>query len=152
METVTQRTTRREQKIATKSVSGLSVSAAALSKKKADTVKIKIQESGEFVSIPRKALELLFYIVSTMAEGRSISLIPFDSDVSTQQAADMLNVSRPHVVKLLEKGIIPHKKVGSHRRIKIQDLMEYDEKFKKQQKSSLERIAKLGQLMGIGYE
>jgi len=152
MEAVTQRTTRRDQRIATKSVSGLSVTAAALSKKKADTVKIKIQETGDFVSIPRKALELLFYIVSNMAEGRSISLIPSDSDVSTQQAADILNVSRPHVVKLLEKGIIPYKKVGSHRRIKLQDVMSYEEKFRTQQRSSLEIIAKQGQMMGIGYE
>jgi excisionase family DNA binding protein len=151
METVTQRTTRRDQRIATKSVSGLSVTAAALSKKKADTVKIKIQESGEFINVPKKALELLFYIVSTMAEGRSISLIPSDSDVSTQQAADILNVSRPHVVKLLEKGIIPYKKVGSHRRIKLQDVMTYDEKLRAQRSANLMLLAKQAQVLGLGY-
>ncbi len=60
-------------------------------------MKIKIQESGDFVKIPRKALALLFIIINNMAEGKSITLIPSGAEVSTQQAADMLHVSRPHL-------------------------------------------------------
>jgi len=66
---------------------------------------------------------LLFEILDNMAMGKSITLIPSEAEVSTQQAADMLNVSRPHLVKLLEKGEIPFKKVGSHRRIQLKDLI-----------------------------
>ena len=79
METVIRRTSRKDQKIATKSVFDLTRTAASISRRKPDVVKIKIQESGEFVSVPRKALDLLFIILSNMAEGKSISLVPSDS-------------------------------------------------------------------------
>jgi excisionase family DNA binding protein len=73
-------------------------------------VKIKLQENGEFLRIPKKALLLLSDILQNMAEGKSITLIPSDFEVSTQQAADMLNISRPHLVKLLEEGQSPLRK------------------------------------------
>jgi excisionase family DNA binding protein len=152
METVIKRTSPKEQKIATKSVSDLNRTAAQISRKKSDVVKIKIQENSEFVTVPRKALDLLFYILLNMAEGKSISLIPSDSEVSTQQAADMLSVSRPHIVKLLEQGVIPFKKVGSHRRILLEDLIEYDEKLKAQRNDSLKYLAKQAQELRLGYE
>jgi len=152
METVIKRTSRKDQEIATKSISDLTRTAAAISKRKPDVVKIKIQESGEFVTVPRKALDLLFNILSNMAEGKSISLVPSDSEVSTQQAADMLNASRPHIVKLLEQGLIPYKKIGSHRRILLEDLMAYDEKLKDQRNNSLKLLAKQAQELRLGYE
>lgn len=152
MEAVIKRTSRKEQEIATKSIFNLTRTAAVISRKKPDVVKIKIQESGEFVAVPRKALDLLFSILSNMSEGKSISLVPSDSEVTTQQAADMLNVSRPHIVKLLEEGAIPYKKVGSHRRILLEDLIEYDEKLKAQRSNSLKNLAKQAQELGLGYE
>ncbi len=152
MDAVIKRTSRKEQQIATKSVTDLTRTAAMLSKKKPDVVKIKIQESGEFVIVPRKALDLLFDVLSNMAEGKTVSLVPSDSEVSTQQAADMLNVSRPHIVKLLEQGVIPHKKTGSHRRILLEDLIAYDEKIKEQRNKSLKRLARQAQELGLGYE
>jgi excisionase family DNA binding protein len=152
MEAVIKRTSRKEQEIATKSVFDLGKTAAALSRQKSDVVKIKIRESGEFITVPRKALELLFNILSNMAAGKSISLVPSDSEVSTQQAADMLNVSRPHIVKLLEEGIIPHKKTGSHRRILLEDLIEYDKKLKAERSNSLKKLAKQAQELRLGYE
>ena len=126
--------------------------AAAISRQKADGVKIKIQETGDFVTVPTKALDLLFYILNNMAEGKSISLIPSDSEISTQQAADMLNVSRPHLVKLLEEGVIPYKKVGSHRRILLEDLIEFDRKLKEQRITSLKKLAEQAQDLRLGYE
>ncbi len=152
MEAVIKRTSRKEQEIATRSVSDLFKTAAVISKRKSDVVKIKIQESGEFVTVPRKALDLLFNILSNMAEGKSISLVPSDSEVSTQQAADMLNVSRPHIVKLLEQGVIPFKKVGSHRRVLLEDLVEYEEKLKELRSNSLKNLAKQAQELRLGYE
>ena len=87
-----------------------------------------------------------------MAEGKSVFLIPSDSEVSTQQAADMLNVSRPHIVKLLEKGEISFRKVGSHRRTLLEDLMKYDAALKNQRSKSLEILAKQAQDLNLGYE
>lgn len=152
MEAVIQKTSRKEQEIASKSILHLVNTAAAISKQTTDVVKIKIQETGEFVSVPTKALDLLFYILNNMAKGKSISLVPSDSEVTTQQAADMLNVSRPHIVKLLEEGIIPHKKVGSHRRILLEDLIEYDRKLKEQRDASLKFLAEQAQDLKLGYK
>ncbi|MBT1685017.1 excisionase family DNA-binding protein [Fulvivirgaceae bacterium PWU37] len=87
-----------------------------------------------------------------MAEGKSITLIPSEAEVSTQQAADMLNVSRPHVVKLLEQGLIPYKKVGSHRRILLEDLVAYEAKQKDQRTASLKQLAQQAQDLSLGYE
>jgi excisionase family DNA binding protein len=87
-----------------------------------------------------------------MAEGKSASLIPSDSEVNTKQAADMLNVSRPHIVKLLEEGKIPFRKVGSHRRVLLEDLMKYDAEMKGQRTKSLEFLAKQAQDLNLGYE
>lgn len=152
MEAVIQKTSQKEQQIASKSIFHLVNTAAAISRQKSDVVKIKIQETGEFVTVPTKALDLLFYILNNMAEGKSISLVRSDSEISTQQAADMLNVSRPHIVKLLEDGIIPHKKVGSHRRILLEDLIEYDRKLKEQRDSSLKFRAEQAQDLKLGNE
>ena len=87
-----------------------------------------------------------------MAEGTTISLIPSDSELSTQQAADMLNVSRPHIIKLLETGVIPFKKVGTHRRISLDALLAYDTEQKQVRKASLEFLAQQAQDLNLGYE
>ena len=151
MEAVIEKTSRKEQEIAIKCVFDLNKTGKVF-KRKSDTVKINIQESGEFLTLPSKAMDLLVYILSNMAEGKSISLIPSDSEVTTQQAADMLNVSTPHIVKLLEEGAIPYKKTGSHRRILLEDLIAYDKKLKDQRSASLKAIAKQAQELGLGYE
>lgn len=87
-----------------------------------------------------------------MAEGRSITLVPSGEEVSTQQAADVLNVSRPHVVKLLERGDIPYKRTGSHRKILLEDLVRYDAKLKRQRNKSLKLLTEQAQDLKLGYE
>ena len=149
METVLERPTKREQRIASESVVNFT---SAVFRRKSDTVNISIQESGELFAIPRKALEFLAHILSIMAEGKAISLIPSESEVSTQQAADMLNVSRPHIVKLLEQGVIPFKKTGSHRRILLEDLMKYAGQQKAITKRNLKMLAEQAQNLSLGYE
>jgi len=117
-----------------------------------DNVTIHIQESQESILIPRKALELLSFILTNMAEGKATSLLPTDSDLSTQQGADLLNVSRPHIVKLLEQGTIPFKKVGSHRRILLADLLTYQAAQQQQRQQSLQFLAQQAQELNLGYE
>jgi excisionase family DNA binding protein len=149
METVLERPTKREQKMASESVENFT---SAISKRKSDTVNIRIQESEELFTIPRRALEFLSHILSIMAEGKAISLIPSESELSTQQAADMLNVSRPHIVKLLEQGVIPFRKAGSHRRILLEDLIKHASQQKETARKSLKFLTEQAQDLNLGYE
>jgi len=152
METILKRTTGDDQRIALGSISRLKGVSSKLRSVKTPGVKIKIQETGEFVTIPKKALSLLMAILANMSEGKSITIIPTDSEVSTQQAADMLNVSRPHLVKLLENNTIPFKKVGSHRRILLRDLIEYQNGLKKTREEKLKFLSEQAQELNLGYE
>ncbi len=86
-----------------------------------------------------------------MAEGKSIALLPSDAAISTQQAAELLNVSRPHLVKLLESGKIPFRKAGSHRRIVVADLLAYQENLQRIRKQQLDFMAKQAQDLNLGY-
>ena len=146
-----QKITKSDQKIALSSVKKLSKSENLASKKKAKVIKLRIEESDEIVTIPLKALKLLNSILTNMAQGKSTALMPTDAEITTQQAAEILNVSRPHVIKLLEKGDIPFKKVGSHRRILLQDILEYESKFKIERRKKLNQIAKEAQKLNLGY-
>jgi excisionase family DNA binding protein len=87
-----------------------------------------------------------------MAMGKSITIIPSDSNITTQQAADILNVSRPFVVKMLEKGDIPFNKVGTHRRIKLSDIISYDKMSSEQRSENLDFLAQQAQNLNLGYE
>jgi excisionase family DNA binding protein len=98
---------------------------------------IEIQETQDKIKIPLKALNLLTDILKAMSEGKPISIVPLSTEVTTQKAAEILGCSRPHVVKLLEKGEIEFTKVGRHRRIKYEDLIQYKLSFKKKQRERL---------------
>ncbi|MCF0049226.1 helix-turn-helix domain-containing protein [Dyadobacter sp. LJ53] len=149
METVLERPTKREQKMASESVTNFT---SAISMRKSDTVNIRIQESEELFTIPRRALEFLSHILSIMAEGKAISVFPSESELSTQQAADILHVSRPHIVKLLEQGVIPFKKAGSHRRILLEDLMKHAAMQKETTRKNLKFLVEQAQDLNLGYE
>lgn len=153
MDTIIKRTTKEDQKIAISSLKGFQIiSQKVTSSRETGGVKIKIQEAGEFITIPKNALKLLSAILQNMADGKNISIVPSNSEVSTQQAADMLNVSRPHLIKLLESKIIPFKKVGSHRRIMLEDIMNYKEELSKQREAQLDFLANQAQDLNLGYE
>ena len=145
------RITKSDQDIALSSLKLISKREEEASKKKLNVVTLTIQGSDELVTIPLKALKLLKAIISNMAEGKSIALLPTDAEITTQQAAEMLNVSRPHIIKLLEKGDIPFKKVGSHRRILLQDMLAYEATFKKKRRKQLNALSKEAQKLNLGY-
>lgn len=84
--------------------------------------------NGEEILLPESVYQALRQVVSALADGQAVSLVPQDREMTTQEAADLLNVSRPYLIKLLEQGDIPYICVGSHRRIRSQDLIDYKNK------------------------
>ena len=152
MEALIKNITKLEQQIAAKSLEKLAVTSNDIANSQEKGVEIVIQETGALITIPKKALELLFIVIQNMAEGQPMSLVPSNTELSTQQAADMLNVSRPHLVKLLEKGDIPFKKVGSHRRVLLKDLVAYEQKLMEEREKQLEFLSKQAQDLNLGYE
>jgi excisionase family DNA binding protein len=100
-------------------------------------VQIKLQDKDEYLEISPKAFSLLQKMLELMDNGKSITIVPTEDSLTTQQVALILNVSRPHVVKLLEGGEIPFKMVGAHRRISLNDLREYEKKSQKKEKNNL---------------
>ncbi|XOV94278.1 MAG: helix-turn-helix domain-containing protein [Bacteroidota bacterium] len=107
-----------------------------------DNPEIEIEETGEKVKIPLNALKLLVQILGKMREGKPFTLLPVASEMTTQAAAELLNCSRPHVVKLLEDGKIPFTLVGRHRRIKLSDLQAYRTKMKAASRDKLIEMMK----------
>ncbi|KAA8879859.1 helix-turn-helix domain-containing protein [Nocardia colli] len=103
----------------------------------------------EALVLPREAVSLLAFILAQAAEGRGVSVVPSHAELTTQQAADMLNVSRPYVVALLEGGEIPFRLVGRHRRVRYEDLKAYQKQHEAKSKAAADELAALGQDLGI---
>lgn len=82
------------------------------------------QNQAQLVELPTSALRLLVDILAELAEGNAVKVVPINAELTIQEAADMLNVSRPHLVKLLEDGVLPFHRTGKHRRVQFADLMQ----------------------------
>jgi excisionase family DNA binding protein len=125
-----------------------------VSTKRKKLLQLRIQPDDapeETVSIPESAFRLLNEILTQMAKGNAVTLIPVHAELTTQQAADILNVSRPFLVEQLEKGVIPYRKVGTHRRIFFKDLMDFKEAMVRNRLKALEKLAAQSQELGMGY-
>ncbi|MEU4540957.1 helix-turn-helix domain-containing protein [Streptosporangium sp. NPDC023825] len=94
-------------------------------------------------------MSLLACILTQAAEGRGVSVIPSHAELTTQQAADILNVSRPYLIGLLESGAIPYRMVGKHHRITAEDLMEYKRRDDLKRRTAADDLAALGQELGL---
>jgi excisionase family DNA binding protein len=86
-----------------------------------------------------------------MAAGRGVTLIPQKAELTTVQAAEILNVSRPFLIKLLESKEIPYRKVGKHRRVKMEDVMAYKDRIDKERESILDALVADAQENNMGY-
>ncbi len=125
----------------------------ALRKHSAHMIKVRAVEngSGKTVSVPREAFELFLEILGQMANGNSVTLMPIHAELTTQEAAELLGVSRPHLVKMLGEKKIPYRLVGTHRRVRAVDLFEYKRKDEKTRKAVLDELAREAQKHGLGY-
>ena len=148
METINEikKPSKQERKLAQKSYSPLH---SAIDQLKTDQAEIEIEETGEKIKLPVKALKLLGEILKSMSEGKPVSIVPIATEVTTQMAAELLGCSRPYLVKLLEEGKIEYTKVGKHRRIKYEDVIRYKQEMKEEQKKHLIDIMNADEELGL---
>ena len=106
---------------------------------------------GETISIPESMFYVLERVAEVMARGDSITVVPVGQELTTQQAADMLNVSRQYLVRLLNDGRIPHTKTGKHRRVQIEDVLAFKERRDRERRSGLDELTRLSEEFG-GYD
>ena len=110
---------------------------------------IEIQETKEKIIIPLSALKLLAQILKETSQGKPISIVPIATEMTTQAAADILGCSRPHLIKLLDKRQIKFTKVGRHRRLMYEDVLEYKKKMKAEQERLIEEIMRSDEELGL---
>jgi excisionase family DNA binding protein len=109
------------------------------------------EQIGTDVILPASAVRLLKNILAEMAQGRAVALLPIQAELTTQQAADLLNVSRPYLIGLLEQRKIPFRLVGQHRRVRLDDLLGYKRKDDEDRRSVADELAAEGQELSMGY-
>jgi excisionase family DNA binding protein len=116
-----------------------------------EAAQLRVVDGEDSITVPLPALRMLMAILAQMAEGRAVTVVPYDAELTTQQAADFLNVSRPHLVGLLKQGEIPYRKVGTHRRVRFEDLLAYKKESNVSRERALDELAGETQELGLGY-
>ena len=101
------------------------------------------------VELPVAAVRLLLDILKQMARGNAVTLMPVHTELTTQQAADLLNVSRTHLVQLLDEEKIPHRKVGTHRRVRAEDVLAYRRETERARRRALDELTELDEELGL---
>ncbi len=105
----------------------------------------------ETIELPRPVVGLLMRILTEMAEGNAVTLMPIHAELTTQQAASILGVSRPFLIKQMKEKKIPYRRIGTHRRVRFQDLMDYKNRIDTDRAKILEELAAQAQELNMGY-
>lgn len=116
-----------------------------------ETARLRLIDGDSDITVPIAAIRMLVDILNQMAKGNAVSLVPIHAELTTQEAADFLNVSRPFLVKLLEDGEIPFRKVGVRRKILFQDLLKYKEASMRKSSEALDELTAQAQELNMGY-
>lgn len=115
------------------------------------TLRVKDAEQEQPIELPAGAVRMLMDILEAMAAGRGVTIIPENAELTTVQAADILNVSRPFLIGLLEGNAIPYRKVGAHRRIRMEDVMAYKARIDAERERVLDQLVADAQADDMGY-
>jgi excisionase family DNA binding protein len=118
------------------------------------SVRIQLLDDGggaDTVAVPASALRLFLHLLTEMSQGHAVTLIPNHAELTTQQAANLLNVSRPYLIKLLKDGRIPCRTVGKYRRVRFDDLMAYKRRDDEVRAKVLDQLTAEAQELGMGY-
>ena len=110
-----------------------------------------IGEKEVGLSLPRRFASLMIEVLTEVAQGRAVSIDTEEEELTTSEAAELLNVSRPHLVKLLEEGEIPFHKVGTHRRVYREDVLEYKARRREEAEEAMQNLTDQAQELGLGY-
>lgn len=103
----------------------------------------------EMIAIPPGALRLFVDVLTQLGQGRAVTLLPQRAELTTQEAADYLNVSRPYVVGLIEQNKLPARKVGTRRRIAFEDLVRFEGQDRAKRRTALDELARIDQELGL---
>ena len=117
-------------------------------------VQLRLVEDGqdtEVVTVPSAALTLFLRLLKEMARGHAVTLVPLHTELTTRQAAEVLNVSRPFLIRLLEDGHLPYRKVGTHRRVQLRDVLAYKARTDADRRTALDELTAEAQRLGLGY-
>ena len=106
--------------------------------------------SGEALEIPESVFYVLERVVEVLASGDAVTVVPVGKELTTQQAANLLNVSRQYLIRLLDQGALPFRRTGKHRRLRIEDVLTYRERRDRERKSALDELAQQSEELG-GY-
>jgi excisionase family DNA binding protein len=120
--------------------------------KKDASMKLRVLKDGareETLKLPAPAVDLLLRILEEMSRGNAVTIIPVHAELTTQEAADLLNISRPSLIQLLDEGKIQYRRVGTHRRVGFRALMKYRRQIDQQRLAALEELAAYDQELGI---
>ncbi len=118
------------------------------------SIRLQLLDDGapaETMTVPASALRLFVHLLTEMSQGNAVTLIPTHAELTTQQSADLLNVSRPYVVKLLDEGKIPSRTVGKYRRVRFDDLMAYKKKDDEAREKVIDQLSADAQELKMGY-
>ena len=122
-------------------------------RRRAKLVRVLTGREGKEVTVqvPREAFELFTQILAHMANGNAVTLVPVHAELTTQQAADLLNVSRPFLIGLLDEGEIPYRMVGTHRRVRAEDVLQYQRSSYDKSTKALDELSRIAQDEQLGY-
>jgi excisionase family DNA binding protein len=114
---------------------------------------LRVRDAGEeeTIELPAGAVKLLHAILEEMASGHAITIVPQNAELTTHEAADFLNVSRPFLVQLLEQKKLPYRLVGTHRRIRFEDVLHYKENIDAERRKVLDQLVAEAQELKMGY-
>jgi excisionase family DNA binding protein len=115
------------------------------------TKALRVRIDDKELILPQAATRLIQHLLTEMAQGNAVTVIPIHAELTTQEAADFLNVSRPHLIRLLEQNKMAYHMVGTHRRIRFEDLMLFKTNEEKKRLKAMEDLAAQAQELGLGY-